>query len=273
METNDYEPTVEAATKLTGAYDTPVTFHCYWSGILNIKHYYSILSCYYFNVHNNKHRIILWVENNRPNSFLEKLSKFVEIRQFSLNAEITDTFLENKTLKYNKTLSYYSDVVRYVLLYKYGGCWFDLDCLITRSFDPLFSAHGNEICVYNWENQPYPNGAIYISLEPRSERMKRNIEFIIERGRGWGFQEAQLTFDTTLDMLVLPCSWFDPSWISNPLNIGFDSFFKETEKGYTFEKFFPGIFCYHWHNQWNVMPHKSSPFMQLANILNEKLSL
>ena len=39
--------------------------------------------------------------------------------------------------------------------------------------------------------------------------MEQNINFIIDRNRGWGFQRTKLTYDLPLDMLVLPCSWFD----------------------------------------------------------------
>tara|TARA_B110000285_G_C14995299_1_gene548510 strand:+ start:595 stop:759 length:165 start_codon:yes stop_codon:yes gene_type:complete len=49
--------------------------------------------------------------------------------------------------------------------------------------------------------------------------MKNNIEFIINRNRGWGFQEAQLTYNISLEVLVLPCSWFDGGWIENPIFI------------------------------------------------------
>ena len=45
--------------------------------------------------------------------------------------------------------------------------------------------------------------------------MKKNIEFIINRNRGWGFQEAELTYELPLDLLVLPCNWFDPIWLLN----------------------------------------------------------
>ena len=91
-------------------------------------------------------------------------------------------------------MSFYSDVVRYLLLYNYGGIWFDLDCFFLRNFDPLFYNFKNEICVYQWENQYYPNGAIFISLQPKCEKMKKIIDFIINRGWGWGFQEAKLTY-------------------------------------------------------------------------------
>ena len=41
--------------------------------------------------------------------------------------------------------------------------------------------------------------------------MKKNIDFIIKRNRGWGFQEASLTYNLPLDILVLPCSWISPA--------------------------------------------------------------
>ena len=71
--TTDYDETIKLANKLTGEYDKSVIFHCYWNGNLNEKHFYSILSCYYFNVFNNKHQIVLWLENNTPNHYNEKI--------------------------------------------------------------------------------------------------------------------------------------------------------------------------------------------------------
>ena len=60
--------------------------------------------------------------------------------------------------------------------------------------------------------------------------MKKNIEFILKRNRGWGFQEALLSYDLPLDILVLPCSWFDASWIPNPYNIKIQDFLKSQVK-------------------------------------------
>ena len=269
--TTDYNQTIKLALNINEEYNKSVIFHCYWNGTLNEKHYYSILSCYYFNVYKNKHKIILWLENNNPNEFNKKIEKYAEIKYFSLLEEKKHTFLENNNFYYNKELSFYSDVVRYLLLYNYGGCWFDLDCFILRSFDPVFYNFESEICVYQWENQNYPNGAIYMSLEAQSEKMKKNIEFIITRNRGWGFQEAHLTYDLPLDMLVLPCSWFDGSWISNAYNLSCEDFFKDNSKIYDFDNFFKGSFCYHWHNKWNNSLHINSVMQQLINIINANL--
>ena len=106
------------------------------------------------------------------------------------------------------------------------------------------------------------------------ELMKKNIEFIIQCNRGWGFQEAQLTYDLPLDMLVLPCSWFDADWIDNPYNIdgyNFDNFFKNTDKQYNFDNFFSGSFCYHWHNKWNNTVEDNSIIIQLVKIIQNNL--
>lgn len=263
----DYNETITIAYNLQGVYDKPVIFHCYWNGSLNEKHLNSILSCYYFNVLNNKHKIILWVENNIPNYFNQEISKYCTIRQFSLKEEIKLSNFMPTQFYYKKALSFYSDVVRYLLLYNYGGCWFDLDCLFLRNFDPIFKNYESEVCVYEWEKQNYPNGAIYISLIPNSSKMKKNIEFILKRNRGWGFQEALLSYDLPLDILVLPCSWFDPSWIPNPYNIKIQDFLKSQVKEYNFDNFFNGAFCYHWHNQWDNKIEENSIMDQLMLII------
>ncbi len=97
------------------------------------------------------------------------------------------------------------------------------------------------------------------------------MKFIINRNRGWGFQAANLTYDLALDMLVLPCSWFDADWIMNPCDIGCVKFFENTDKQYNFDTFFKGSFCYHWHNKWNNKIHDNSIFMQLVKIIETTL--
>ena len=269
--TTDFNKTLQLVSELNSSYNKSVIFHCYWNGNLNEKHLYSVLSCYYFNVLNRKHKIILWLENNTPNDINKEISKYCEIKEFSLQTEKENTNFIKTDFYYNKALSFYSDVVRYLLLYNYGGCWFDLDCFFLRNFDPIFKNYEKEVCVYQWENQNYPNGAIFISLEPKSIKMKNNINYIKNRNKGWGFQEAHLTYDLPLDMLVLPCSWFDGDWINNSYNIGTTNFFKNTDKSYNFDNFFKGSFCYHWHNKWNAQIEEKSIIKQLVNIIISKL--
>lgn len=273
LKTTDYDETIKLAKKLTGNYDKRVIFHCYWNGNLNEKHLYSVLSCYYFNVLNRNHKIILWLENNRPNDINKEISKYCYIKQFSLQTEKEKSeILIDYSYKFGG-ITFYSDFVRVLLLYNYGGCWFDLDCFFLRSFDPIFKNYEKEVCVYQWENQNHPNNAIFISLEPKSLKMKNNINFIINRNRGWGFKQAQLTYDLPLEIIVLPCSWFDGDWILNSYNIGADNFFKNTEKEYSFDNFFNGAFCYHWHNRWNKSIQDNSIIKQLHNIIKKNIIL
>lgn len=269
--TTDFNKTIKFAAELRDSYDKSVIFHSYWNGNLNKKHLYSVLSCYYFNVLNQKHKIVLWLENNIPNNINKEISKYCEIKQFSIHNETVNTFLENKKITYIKGLgnglTEKANFYRMVLLYNYGGCWFDLDCFFLRSFDPIFKNYEKEICLYQWERQNYPNNAIFISLEPRSIKMKNNINFIINRNRGWGFQRAELTYDSELDMLILPCSWFDGSWVQNPYRIGTCNFLEKTNKQYNFDNFFKGAFCYHWHNQWDKEIEENSIIDQLGLLI------
>jgi hypothetical protein len=265
---NEYNEAIEKANSLKGTYDTPVIFHCYWNGDLNEKHLYSILSCYYFNVFKNKHRIILWLENNNPNDYNRQIERYAEIKPL-LFAYETVNFNINKNIFLNTPL--YSDCIRSFLLYNYGGIWFDLDCFFLRSFDPIFKNFEKEICLYQWASEPYPNNAIFISLEPKSEKMKHMIDFIINRDLGWGFQQARLTYDLPLDILVLPCSWFDPDWLENPYNIGHSNFFNSTNETYDFNNFYKGCFCYHWHNKWDYHTYKNSIIERLVKIIHSSL--
>jgi len=273
--TYDIEKEMAFANNLTGNYDKPVIFHCYWDGQLNEKHIISLKSCYFFNVLNRQNNsIILWTTKIADNEWVAEAKKYVsEIRVFNLDDEKLGTPMEKYDFsKVNQNPSFFSDVVRYTLLYKYGGCWFDLDVFFFRCLDPLFVAYEDEIIVYQWDTENHPNGAVFISLIPRSEKMKKNIEFIGERARGWGFQEAVLTFDLPMDFLVLPCSWFDPYWREdNPYNAGFDDFFKATDKMITFDDFCKGSFTFHWHNRWGTPIENESPIQQLNSIIDSNL--
>lgn len=251
-------------------YENPVIFHCYWNGELNEKHLISIESCYLTNIKKHKnYKIILWVENEVNNFFFSEVSRYCEIRKFNLRKEIEKTFLRKVPLRFNKQLAFYSDVVRKILLYKYGGCWFDLDVLFLKDFSKLFQKFKDSICVYRWGGESYPNGAIYFSLQPYNPDFEKNILFIVQRHKGWGFQEALLTFDLPLKMTVLPCEWFDMGWINNNLIFNWNSFFSSTDRKINLPEFAENSFAFHWHNKWSWPIQENSPIRQLVQQLRE----
>ena len=261
--------------QLNGSYHKSVIFHCYWNGNLNEKHLYSVMSCYFFNVLNNKHKIVLWLENNIPNNINKEISKYCYIKYFNYDKEIqTLNYTRDIKFRHNKNdLTEYADFIRMILLYNYGGCWFDLDCFILRTFDPIFKNYEKEICAYQWENSNFPNNAILISLEPKSSNLKSIIDFFHNQNTGWRTQ-SNCTYSSPLDILVLPCSWFDAGWIENPIFIKselFSNFFKASNKQYNFNNFFKGAFCFHWHNRWDIPIEKNSIFHQLIRIIRKRL--
>ena len=271
-----YEQHMELAKKIQKnktKYEEPIIWHSYWNGDLNEKHLICIRSCYYFNVLGYKNRkIILWLEKNIPNHYNQEIKKYAEIKEFNYDREIKDTICASQKFYLNReNLPFYSDFIRTLLLLKYGGIWFDLDILFLKNMDCLFHKYGNRICVIAWEKQNYPNNAFYMCLQKNNPDMIHNIKFVMNQNRGWGFQEANLTFDKDLKMLVLPCAWIDPAWINSPIKIGFDEFFKPSEKKWTFNNFHPGSFAFHWHNRWKSEIHNSSVCRQLDNIIQKKL--
>ena len=79
-----------------------------------------------------------------------------------------------------------------------------------------------------------------ISLEKKSKKLEQNIDYIIKKNNGWGFQQANLTIDSSLDFLILPCEWFDGAWVENPYEFTWDNFFQKSKEKVTPNNFFTG---------------------------------
>ena len=273
----DYTTQIDLARQIIAenkSFSEAVIFHCYWNGELNEKHLISVRSCYYFNVmgHINR-KIILWIESSKSGMYDLEFEKYADVKHFDKSTQEAGTIMHNKKYYMNSALSYFSDVVRYILLLKYGGVWFDLDILFLRPMDPILYKFGNAVCVFQWEHQNHPNGALYISIQPNSPNLQTVVQYIMQRDKGWGFQEANLTYDKPLPLLVLPCAWADPSWMKNPYGIDFNSVFDKSDVIWTFDNFFPNVFCYHWHNQWKKPIQSTSIIRQLDNIIIDQLKL
>ena len=268
-ETKSYQESIELAN-FDGTYNEEVIFHAYWSGSLTFLHFASIFSCYYFNImKNTNYKIILWVNNSKRNKYYKKINKFAEIKIFELEKEIEGTIFENEVdYKFQEKKTHQANLYRTILLYNYGGCWFDLDVFFLRSFEPIFKKFENEVCLYQWGKENYPNNAIYISLEKKSKKLEQNIDYIIKKNNGWGFQQANLTIDSSLDFLILPCEWFDGAWVENPYEFTWDNFFQKSKEKVTPNNFFTGSYAFHWHNRWSNRVHKKSPLMQLFNFIH-----
>ena len=65
----------------------------------------------------------------------------------------------------------------------------------------------------------------------------------------------------------------DADWIKNPYEIGTENFFENTSIKYTFNNFFRGCFCYHWHNKWNKTIENNSIIELLNKIIDKELHI
>jgi len=209
-------------------------------------------ACWYFNIRGRENRkIILWLENCSDNNIKAELQKFAEIREFDFDSQVIDTPFAGRDFYAIKRPAYFSDVIRYILLYKYGGLWFDLDNFFLRSLDPVLANFSDQVFLYRWSGQNFPNGAIYFSPKPKYVEIEKIINIFLEKNIGFGFNETQVGYDTDVDFIVLPCGWFDPAWLENTFIDDFSQFFYKNKKEFNLNNFFPGAFVYHWHNRWN----------------------
>lgn len=261
-------------------YNNNVIFHCYWGNNIGFNQVISILSCYNTNIKNTNNKIILWVDSiENDNQLYGFISNYCEIRHFNHLTERIGTPLENYNLflvnQLYTRLSFYSDYVRYILLSKYGGLYFDLDIFFYKKFDYLFSKYKN--FVYTWEHGNHPNGAIYFVNKENKITVDKFINYFIQYGHGhFGFQDSFQTrgenqkyfnFESDIELNVLPCAWFDPIFLGggDVLTDWFDA-----SKG---PVLFEDAYCFHWHNRNHLEIQINSPFYVAIKKLIKDLDL
>ena len=159
-------------------------FHAYWHGNFGGKQALSLKSFLATQDLSNA-EVWLWTDGVPPdfsaaeNRFLEPLAEMIRVASFSLADLASGTVLEpipgirgvfdwrKRALLGNKTdLVHWSNLVRYLVLHRFGGIYFDLDVLFLRDWYPLFAAlQGQEFC-YQWSGQKYCNTAV-LALKKR----------------------------------------------------------------------------------------------------------
>jgi hypothetical protein len=248
-----------------------VEYHCYWDHNIGPNQIVSLLSCYNTNIRNTKNKIILWtLDKINPN--FEFLKRFCEIRYFDHFSERKETPLDDYIL--SETLiarpSFYSDYVRYILLSRYGGIYFDLDIFFFKNFSYLISEYKN--FVYSWGRSEQPNGAIYCTTD--KDFLNEYINKLISYGGSHlGFQDSfgergdnqkMLGFQSDIELNVLPCGWFDAEWIYES---DFNKWFRNNNGQY----FYEDTYCYHWHNRNHLQIEVGSPFHRNIEKLKKDL--
>ena len=275
--------------------ESKLSFHMFWNGALTQSLILALRS-YLFTQNLQCSRMILWNEGGKSykselsktnfsgSSLLERYRNVISVKTFNLSYEISLTNIHlkkyhNTTLEISRFLSNansveFSDAVRFILLYNYGGIYLDADVLLLRDFQILYQYE----FAYKWEHLRSINTAV-LRLFPQSylggmihrgAAQQRNASNIYQFYHPHSI--AQYLFQHNFSFSILPCAFFDPLWLpvegDNVSNTiwrvlelgGFDMTFRAHGNTVITMDYFSGAFAYHWHNRYNLVAQNGSFF-------------
>ena len=278
---------------------TTERYHMYWYGIFSSKQAFAIKSFLATQDLENS-ELWLWLDgengysDHKNNPFLRPFLPFLNVMRFEQKEEAKDTPLEPRPdLCRGLNPTQRSNFFRFVVLYKYGGTYTDMDVMFLRDFNSLYSngSFQEEFC-YSWSAHISHGNSAVIRLRQHSEAARTLLVICGEVGSCRPKHVLRFGDNPDLDLLVLPCPFFDPLWPhhdrqDNYKDAPFDRFagffrkfgwrFKRNPAVRSYRDFFPGAFAYHWHNCWEEREHMDSYFGQFNRefdiILREKLGI
>jgi hypothetical protein len=254
------EKSLSIAKKFDINYNIKTDFFSYWIGNnLNEKHLLSLKS---FFVTQNLSNCTLHLYSTTDVSnhpviafFKEKIKTHI----FDPIKEIEETPLDRSflgpILRHELNPALESDFFRLVLLYKYGGVYFDLDILFLRDLAPLLQYEFE----YQWGTElDMINGAV-MRLKKESPIAREHIEQLKSTPAKYGslcwannlYCKVKEKFD---DLIIFPSTFFNTEW---QCGISSETFFKKCQYSDTM---FEGAFTWHWHNKWNLNFEEGSKF-------------
>lgn len=277
---------------------TPERYHLYWYGAFSPKQAFTVKSFLATQDLKNS-ELWLWLDVKSgytgydKNPILLPFLPFLKVKCFDPEVEAQDTPLELRQELYrNKSLAGRSDFFRFVVLYKYGGIYIDMDVMFLRDMNTLLrnKLFQGEFC-YHWASHRFGNSAI-LRLRQHSETAHKLLTRCSEANSCHPEKVLRFKDNTDLDLLVLPCPFFDPLWLHHdrrdnykgaPFQ-GFMNFFRKFDGKFrrkptirSYRDFFPGAFTYHWHNYWKAHEYKDSYFgrfnREFDNILRDWLGI
>jgi hypothetical protein len=265
-------------------------YHLYWAGPFGRKQAFALKSLLATQDLGGG-EVWLWLEAKERASapgespFLRPLLPFVRVRRFDPAKEAVGTPAHrHRELYAGLPAARRSNLVRFLALYKYGGIYADMDTMFLRDLGPLLRDPrvGDEFC-YQWATRPFGNSAVFALRQGSA-----TAEALLRRCAELGTCRPQPVLDFAapgIDLLVLPCAFFDPLWghhdgrerAADAPFARFDEFFTPVEPAppclapVSYRNFFRGAFTYHWHNCWAAPEAESSYFSRFDRELDEVL--
>lgn len=160
--------------------DEVVPFHLYWQGAVNVE---LLTAARSFLATQDLSQSVMWVwstqaepEDSRWTQLSEAAGDRLEWKSYDLESEIVGTPLEEEMdhiMVSDERRWVDSDLFRVLILYNYGGIYFDADVILLRDFAPIMGSEW----LYQWGSScNYANGAI-ASLGKHSDLAR---EFLVQ---------------------------------------------------------------------------------------------
>lgn len=237
-----------------------VDFFSYWIGNnLNEKHLISFKS-FFVTQNLSNCTIHFYSTQDLSNHPIIKFFKGrIKMHVFDPIKEVENTPLKGISLdpiiRHALNPALESDFFRLLLLYKYGGVYFDLDILFLRDLSPILQYEFE----YQWGTElNMINGAV-MRLKRESPIAREHLEQLKKSPARYGslcwandlYCRVKEKFD---DLVIFPGTFFNTEW---QCGISSETFFK---KGPYSDLFFEGAFAWHWHNKWNSPFENGSKF-------------
>lgn len=248
--------------------------HVYWNGKVDKRILFSIKS-FLFKAKSNW-ILYFWLRNisNIENDAKNELKKLkICIKIFNWNFEIIDTpFMNLKnlfnsnfpTFGYSK-ISVESDWIRNLLMYKYGGVYFDIDTYFIWPIDNIIKKYGEFVtqwaCSSEFTNTNFMHfkkkGKIISNIIKEIQQTKRPHSFFgLKSLNSRSLKKCNVSVLTCCQTDVcwgcLKCETF--RWIFKPINEEISKLIKKINNI---------SIIYHWHNGYKLQIHKTSFFNQM----------
>lgn len=255
--------------------------HRFWSGDFNDRKLHMSLQSALCTQRNA--RVILWtptlppVQNNISSLAIDIRSTTEELVHLASSSPLHSC---SNALRDSSNVVAYSDLVRFVALYFYGGIYADVDMVFLKD---MRSFHGHSFA-FKWDlNVDYYNTAV-MGLPRHSAVVPKIIAHFGGRCDPATFWPE--TINTALgcngkimicpDLIMMPTALFAPvsapvanyQWQNNEewnvrLHTTTDWFFNQPRMWDSLDHFYPGAYTFHWHNQWKLDDiHPESFFSQ-----------
>jgi hypothetical protein len=272
--------------------EAEILAHTYWHGSFGRKPALAVKS--FLATQNMTHkRVIVWLDARTPNiskDLRQLQSHGVEVRLFNYSHEAVGTpltdlqggpYAGHEDWPVDRTES---DLVRYVVLLKHGGIWFDTDVLFLRDLSAILPYE----FAYPWSKRPPFGRPENHTLNAAVMRLFKNSDANLDMARRvanekipfglWGLSALR---DNTRhpDLSVIDVNFFDPLWkhtsyFPEDQNLLFRD--EESAESTRFDWFFNSnanrraaglamlerseAFTYHWHNRWDYDVQPGSAF-------------